>query len=165
MSGLLFFAVVGVWLCPVYFLMDYMVRKIPKKWWKPPLIGVLSFVVFVLPITDEIVGGLQFRQLCKKHEIIQVDRETAVGKTVYYEPQPSIDIEGAWVHIALQPWAYVDSITGEPIISYNTLLAGSGLLYKTFSSGGAPLMFRGSCGPKESPRDIFKSLQIIALDR
>ena len=70
-------------------------------------------VLLPLPALDEIVGGRQFEKLCKENSTIQVNRATAVGRTVYSTQQPSVEIKGTWVRITLQPWRYVDATTGE----------------------------------------------------
>ncbi len=167
MTGILLLFVAGIWLAVVIWLSKIITKKLPETWWRTP-VGIVVFAVLLpLPLVDEIVGGRQFEQLCKGNSTIQVDRATAVGKTVYFDPQPSIEIKGTWVRIVLQPWRYVDATTGELVFSYSTLLAEGGRFIQTLgiSEGGMPLTFHGSCGPKENTKDLVKSLQITALDR
>ncbi|ODS22968.1 hypothetical protein AB835_11230 [Candidatus Endobugula sertula] len=84
---------------------------------------------------------------------------------VYADPQPGIELKGMWVRILLLPRHYIDTTTGEVVVSYSKLRAKGGVVFKGFSQGGVPLTFYGSCQPKENVRDLFKSLQITILDR
>ena len=163
MGGLILLFVIGLWLAFVIWLSKIITKKLPKKWWRIP-IGILVFTVLLpLPVLDELVGGRQFEKLCKENSTIQVNRATAVGRTVYYVPEPSVEIKGTWVRVVLQPWRYVDATTGEVVVSYNTLQARGGRFLK-ISEGHVPLTFNGTCWP-EHVKDTFTSLQITALDR
>lgn len=166
MGGLILFTVLGIWFLIVLALTSWIAKKLPQRWWKIPLRILIFVVLLILPVIDEIVGGWQFKRLCEANADIQVDKEAAIGKTVYYQSQASIEIKGTWVHIVLQPWRFVDSITGEQIISYNTLLAGGGLFFKNFSQGGVPLLFNGTCVPKNRPGSVetFKAFGIKYIE-
>jgi hypothetical protein len=165
MGGLILIFVFFIWLAIVALMTKVITKKMPKSWWRLPVSVGLFFVLLVLPVMDEIVGGWQFRQLCKENADIQVDRAAAVGKTVYSDPQPSIQVKGTWVRVHLLQRRYVDATTGEIVVSYNKLRANGGALFKGLSQGGVPLTFYGNCRPKENPKDLFKLLQITILDR
>ena len=165
MGGLIFFAVIGVWFFIVLALIIWLTKKLPEKWWRIPL-SFLVFVVFLIfPIVDEIVGGWQFQRLCEANADIQVDRVTAVGKAVYYDSQPAVEIKGKWIRIVLQPWRYVDVESGDVVIAFSTLRASGSFLGKYLAQGAPPLTFNGSCWPKESPKGLRKLLQINVLER
>lgn len=167
MTGLLLLFVVGIWFFITMKIVIFVAGKLPKMWLRR-VVGIGLFVfIFPLPLLDEIIGGRQFEQVCKESSTIQVNRTTAVGKTVYYVLRPTVEIKGAWVRIVLQPKEFVDATTGDLVLSYSTLLATGGLFIRTLgiSEGNMPLTFEGSCGPKENPRDLLKSLGITALDR
>jgi hypothetical protein len=126
----------------------------------------LIAVMLPMPLVDEIVGKRQFEQLCRDNATIQVDREKAVGKTVYFVPQPLVDAAGTWVPIVVQPIRYVDATTGETVATYSRLVAVGGRLVQMFgfSEGKVPLLFSGTCGPTENPRDLFASLRLTVKD-
>ena len=69
--------------------------------------------------------------------------------------------------MVLKPWRFVDATTGEPAVSYNTLMVDGGWLARVLgiSEGGVPLTFDGNCGPKVDLKKLLKSLEITALDR
>lgn len=168
MTGIYLLFVVVVWLAVVIWLTRIITNKLPATWWRNP-VGMLVFVVLLpLPLIDEIVGGRQFERLCKENSMIQVDRATAVGKTVYFVPQPDVEIEGTWVRVVLQPKRFVDATTGEVVVSYNELIAVGGWLIRSLgiSEGGMPLTFRGTCVPVNRPGSIqtFKPFGINYIE-
>ena len=166
MGGLIFSAVIGVWVFIVSSLITWLAKKLPRRWWKTPLTGVLLVCVLVLPIVDEIVGGWQFKRLCKANSDIYFDKETAVGRAVYSDRQPYIKVKGTWVTITLQKRYYLDAKTNESVISFSTVHAKGGWLKHTlpFTQQPVPLLFSGGCGPNENLRTLFKSLKITVLD-
>lgn len=167
MTGILLIAVTLAWLLIVIWLSKTIGKKLPLTWLRL-LVGLLVFAVLLpLPLIDEIVGGRQFERLCKENSTIQVDRATAAGKTVYFAPEPPIEIKDAWLRIVLQPHRFVDAVTGVSVLGYNTLTAEGGRFIHALriSEGDMPLTFRGSCGPKENTKELVKSLGIVALDR
>ena len=166
MTGLLLLSVAAIWLTLVIWLRNVIAKQLPAAWWRAPMRLLIFAVLLPLPVLDEIVGGWQFKQLCKGNSTIQVDRATAVGKTVYFVPQANVEVKGTWVRVVLQPKRFVDATTGETVVSYNTLIAAGGRFIRMLgiSEGGMPLTFRGTCEPSESVKDLFKSLQITARD-
>jgi hypothetical protein len=167
MTGIYLFFVAAIWLAIVIWLSKVSTEKLPKPTWRIPVSVVVFAVLLPLPLIDEIVGGRQFEQLCKENSTIQVDRATAVGKTVYYDPQPRVEMKGSWIRIVLQPHRFVDAKTSEFVIGYNTLIATGGRFIQMLgiSEGGMPLTFDGSCRPIENTKKLFASLSITALDR
>lgn len=167
MTGILLLFVMATWLAIAVWVSRTIAKKIPLPDWRMP-IGILMFVVLLpLPLIDEIVGGRQFEKLCKENTTIQVNRATAVGKTVYFLPKPDVEIEGTWVRVVLQPHQFTDAKTDELVFSYNTLTAVGGRFIRALgiSEGGMPMTFNGTCGPEESVKNLVNSLGISALDR
>ncbi|ODS22974.1 hypothetical protein AB835_11260 [Candidatus Endobugula sertula] len=167
MAGLIFFTAIGVWFFLVLALVIWGAKKLPKKWWRLPLGSVIFIVVLILPIIDEVVGWWQFSNLCEKYSEIIINEGKLTGTTAYYNPQDSINIEGTWIKIVLQPWSYTDIKTREIIISYNTLQAMGGKFSQALDISGSkePLIFYGNCRPRENLKDLIKSLNITILDQ
>lgn len=167
MTGIYLLCVAAIWLAAVIWLSKIITQKLPMTTWRIPVAMLIFAALLPLPLIDEIVGGRQFERLCKDNSTIQVDRSTAVGTTVYFVPQTDVEIKGTWVRVVLQPRQFVDATTGTLVFSYSTLLAEGGRFIRMLgiSEGGMPLTFNGSCRPKESPKDLLKSLDITALDR
>ena len=166
MGGLIFFAVIGIWCLLVVGFVVWVVKKMPDKWWRIPISFFMLVILLILPVIDEVVGGWQFKKLCEANADIQVDKETAVGRTVYFVSQTAIEIEGAWVRIVLKIHEFVDSTTGEVVVSYNTLRANGGAFFGGASQSGVPLLFNGTCVPKNRPAsvDTFKLLGINYIE-
>jgi len=168
MTGIFLLLVVIIWFFIVFLLSKIITIKLPEKWWRIPVRILLFLALLPLPLADEIVGGRQFEQLCKDNSTIQVDRATAVGKTVYFVPQPDVEIKGTWVRMVLKPQRFVDATTGETVVSYNELIAEGGRFIQALgiSEGGMPLIFRGTCVPENRPASIetFKSFGINYIE-
>lgn len=167
MGGLILFFVIGLWIALVIWLSKIVATRIPAARWRV-LIGLLVFAVLLpVPVLDELVGGRQFERLCQEHSTIQVNRTTAVGKTVYLAQTPPFVAEGTWVPVIVQPWRYVDATTGETVLSYNTLRAKGGRFLKV-SEGHVPLTFDGYCAPGGSrafANSLLKELRITQIQR
>jgi hypothetical protein len=163
MTGLLVIGAV-VWLAIALFLASFIARRLFKKSWQPLIALALIIVLVPLPLIDEIVGGMQFRQLCKQHSLIRMNPVTAPGRTVYLADLPDVEIVGTWVRVVSKPWQFVDVKTGEPVVSYYTLHASGGWLIHALpvSDGSAPLTFSGFCAPINRPASTgtFKQLGI-----
>lgn len=156
MTGILLIAVAIAWLIAAVAVTRWAVRRVNSLTMKAVGWMILFPTLLAAPLTDELVGGRQFEQLCKDNATIQVDRATAVGKTVYFVPQPAIEVKGTWVRVVLKPQRFVDAKTGETVVNYNELIAGGGRLIRTLgiSEGGVPLTFKGTCVPANRPSSI-----------
>ena len=166
MGGLIFLFLFLLWLtvciyvawqAPYWFAM----RKL--RW----LVSVLVFALLLpLPLIDEIVGGWQFKKLCDVHNVIKIDKEKIRGSTIYYEPEPNVDLKNAWVSIRLQQWSH-SYANGVMAMQYASLHANGGWLVRklSMSESSAPLLFGASCYPTENPVTLKKSLNVTTLDR
>ncbi|WP_301100280.1 hypothetical protein [Propionivibrio sp.] len=168
MTGIYLLFVALIWLALVVWLSKVSTRKLSGTGWRIPVGLLMAAVLFPLPLIDEIIGGRQFEQLCKENSMIQVDRATAVGKTVYLLQIPDVEIKDTWVRVVLKPWRFVDATTGELVLSYNSLMAAGGRFIRTLgiSEGGVPLIFHGSCEPRNSPASAqtFKDFEINYIE-
>lgn len=162
MGGLVALVVVAGWVAIAAGLAKLIARRVAGQRWRIP-VGLLALAVLLpLPATDEIVGGRQFERLCHEYaSTIQVNRETAKGKTVYLADTSDEQVKGTWVRVVKKHWRYVDAMTGETVVSYNTMTARGGRLLKV-SEGHVPLMFHGYCAPENPPASVetFKEFGI-----
>jgi hypothetical protein len=168
MTGIYLFLVAALWLALVIWFSKTVTKKLPMDTWRVPVAIVVFAAMLPLPLIDEIIGGRQFEQLCKENAEIQVNRVTAVGKTVYLAQTPDVEIKGTWVRVVLQPRRFVDATTGELVVGYNELIAVGGLFIRTLgiSEGGMPLTFKGTCVPKNRPGSVqtFKPFDINYIE-
>jgi hypothetical protein len=166
-TGLLLLAVLLIWLAACVMLASKFGDRVPKGSWRVGAKLLITTLLLPLPLIDEIVGGVQFAELCKQHDTIQVNREKIKGTTVYFEPVEALYIQTLWVPVRRQVWRYVVPGTGEVVVSYETLHATGGWLLRTLriSEGNVPLTFSDSCVPKEDVRQLFSQLHVTALDK
>lgn len=169
MTGIYLLFVAVIWMAVVIWLSKTIARKLPSATWRIPVAIVIFSALLPLPLIDEIVGGRQFKQLCKDNSQIHANKATAAGRTVYLAEVPFIEIKDTWVRVVLRPWRYLDATTNEPVISYNILMADGGWLIRSMgiSSGGVPLTFKGSCEPGGviDPVKLHSELQVTQIQR
>jgi hypothetical protein len=152
------------------FIATKLARRIRSRSWANATRLILFLALLPLPLVDEIVGKWQFERLCRENAEIKIDRATAAGRTVYYQSQPASDVSGTWVPVRRLPQRFVDATTEELVVSYDLLRARGGRFARLFGlsdSGAAPLLFEGSCAPKNRPASIetFKPLGINYIER
>lgn len=164
MLGMYILFLAMVWLGVAIGLVLLVTKILPERWWRDPLRALLIVALLPLPIVDDILGGIQFKRLCKENSVIHVDRATAEGRTVYLADDPLRELSGTWVPITVVQWRYVDAKTGDTVLSYNVLEAASGLFHLT----SVPLTFKGYCAPGGSrgvANDLLKQLHITVIKR
>src|SRR4051812_36896606 len=107
MSGL-FLLVIGGGLVALLVLVAYALTK----WIKGAILRLMVCTISValllpLPVIDEILGKPQFEQLCRENSTIKLDREKALGKTVYLGSATDARIKDTWLPIGMQHWQFV----------------------------------------------------------
>lgn len=145
-----------MWLAVAAWLSKIITSKLPPDTWRIPVAVVIFAGLLPLPVLDEIVGGWQFNQLCNEHATITIVRVASVGRTVYFVPEPNVEVKGTWVRVVLQPKRFVDATTGETVVRYDELIATGGWLTKKLGifEGGMPLTFNGTCVPPNRPASV-----------
>jgi|1186.fasta_scaffold15175_2 hypothetical protein len=163
MSGLIFLAVLVLWVGIAALIAVFIFRKLPERPWRIAVAIVFFVLLIPLPLIDEIVGKGQFEQLCRENSTIQVARAKAAGKTVYLADTPPEEVKGTWVRIVLQPWRYVDATTNETVVSYNTLQAER----KFFLTALVPFTFHAYCAPsgRVDTHQLFKEIGVTQIQR
>jgi hypothetical protein len=168
MTGIYLLFAIALWLFIVFWLAKILTTKLSMSWWGVLVRVILFLALLPLPLIDEIVGKRQFEQLCRENSTIQVNRATALGRTVYLKSLPDVVIDGVLIPITLHSWVFVDASTGQPVLSYNSLRATGGRFIRTLgiSEGSMPLLFRGSCEPVGSPASVetFKNFGINYIE-
>lgn len=161
MTGLLLLVVLGIWLAFVIFITPKLTGWVRHTILKRVIQIVLFLSILVLPLADEIIGGIQFRELCRNAEAVKVDESKTVGRTVILKLSDGKNVGGTAVAIREQSWKYVDHQNGEELLSYKTFRANGGWLISALgiSETNAPLSFHNVCGPSDA-KTIFKNLNI-----
>jgi hypothetical protein len=119
----------------------------------------LSAIVIVLPIADELVGGVQFRSLCRERATaFEVGVPNPAGRvTRLLISRPESGVPATWLPIRHWREEYHDSSTGELVVASNFYQAEPGLLMRAIGLPIGPF-FAGesTCGPE---RGVSASIQ------
>jgi hypothetical protein len=166
MTGLLLIGVAALWFWFAIWFGQKIGSLLPDRPWRMLVQLALIALLIPLPLIDEIVGGWQFRKLCRKHDAIRLDRENIKNSVIYSAAQPASYVDGTWVPVRKQTWSYKFKKTGLMAMQYDSFHAKGGWLISTLriSEGNAPLLFRDSCFPNENPRDLLKGFNVTVQD-
>ncbi|MBN8476772.1 hypothetical protein [Sulfuritalea sp.] len=167
MSGLFFFGVIAAW-GAVAFLMAKRVTRLVQSRILGLGLGALAFVLMiVLPVVDEIVGGYQFRALCRQNAVLRIDAEKAKGRKVrvVFEPLNEV-LPGNAIAIFHSHKSYRDVVTNEEIASNEWYLAKGGWFIRLLgvSETNDPITFSPSaCYPSITPQEIAGTYGITLI--
>lgn len=134
MAGLLSIAVVVAWFLAARWLAKKLTSRLKVGLLRTVLMSVAVLVLMVLPVADEIIGGFQFRALCKEHAVLKVNEEKIKGKTIRVVIDPSNrDVDNAAVRIYYSRFSYRDTTSNEELATYSRYVAVSGWLLRTIT--------------------------------
>lgn len=165
MSGIILFAILYAWFFAVHKISRYISQIIG---WNPT--GILTRIIlplalFISPMIDEIIGGFQFRALCKAEAIATYDEAKVRGKTVHLISADTFHFTHTILPTYKQTWKFVDHITNEELFSYVDLHSGGGWVSRwiNFNNVHRPYTFDGVCSGKSGA--IFHKLKIKNVNR
>lgn len=162
MIGLLFLGFVAVWLSSALWLARKLTSGMQQGVVRIVAIGGLVVLFIVLPLSDEIVGGIQLRALCKQSPVPTIDVEKTRGRTVRVRTDPANKkVDGTWVRILYSHSSYRDSGTNDELFSSHRYVANGGWLIRALSanSGTTPLTFESTCDTTPSTDLGFKFVE------
>ena len=167
MSGLILLFILGVWGFASYSLARLIVGSIKNSNVRVAAHGVLMVLLFLAPVADDIIGGFQFRALCRDEAIFVIDIEKAKGATVVTLPNRDTELTDYILPIKKRYWEYKNVVTGETLISWNDFYAKGGWLSRTigFPQGSPPYTFNGVCLSKDGFDYNFKKHNIKIVDK
>lgn len=148
MIGLLFWCFVALWLIGARWLARRITTGMQRGAARIAAMGGLIVLFIVLPLSDEIVGGVQLRALCRQNAMPTVDVERTRGRKVRVRTDPANkDVDGTWVRILYSHSSYRDIETDVELFSSHRYVANGGWLIRVLSSdsGVAPLTFESTC--------------------
>ncbi len=148
MIGLLFLAGLCLWVWVCFIAARALVRRLPAKPWRP-LVGLVAFAaLFVAPVADEIVGGIQFRAMCEREAVLTIDAAKVRGRTLKEDTAWSLS-DNTVLRVMRFRHAFIDPKTGEDLGSYVSLTTGGGWLFRSLGLPGKPMLFYPSaCWPE-----------------
>lgn len=159
MSALLLPGVLIVWLAGCWWAAD----KIGNHFFDSDLRLELKALIFCalapLVLADEMLGGVQFEELCRTRAVITTNIPEPKGRTVYLAALPAQPVPGLMVPVQEQRLLYIDADTRETVLSFSTLRAQGGKLVRSIDWPhlSEPLTFGGRCAPADR-RSVLGSL-------
>lgn len=168
MGGLIVFFIIGLWIFLVSKLTGFLSRWIPASKFSTVLKVLLFVLLLVTPFMDEIVGGFQFRALCKAEAQLKYDEAKLANKTVYPQTINLGDLKSMTVQGNSYIETYTEAKTHELLMSYKVLNADGGWLSRwiDFNSVSDPYTFTGHCGPGgDKVTLLLKHLNVTVIEK
>lgn len=159
MTGIFLLLLFGLWVWACAAITNAVIRRVDTRRWRWPLGLAIFSLVLALPVVDEIIGGFQFRALCKKDAVLRINAEQAKGKTVRLVIKPSNQLLPGQVlttyytHVSMREMG-----TDQEIGSYGSYEIKGGWFIRTLgiSESNAPLILTSSCAPDLGAHGIAK---------
>lgn len=149
MTGIYLLFVVALWSGFVAWASIAGAKLLPSRIWQGPVALIVFVAVLPLPLIDELIGSIQFNNICKQHDKIFYDKNFASGKTVFLDQVKHVPLENLSVPVTMDEWRFLDAATNKPVLSYEIFHAGGGKFIRAIgiSEGNAPLIFKNRCEP------------------
>jgi hypothetical protein len=166
MGGLILLFIIALWVFLVTKLTKFLSKWIPVSKFSPALKVLLFILLLVMPFMDEIIGGFQFRALCKAEAVATYDEAKVRGKTVHLKTLDRVNLTGTVLPMYKRTLKYIDVTSQEELLSYVDIHADGGWLSRwiDFNSVHKPYTFDGNCsGDKDGY--LFQNLNIKDAER
>lgn len=162
MSGIIILFVLGVWGVISYFCVKLALWRVKDSNIKIFTSILLISLMFIAPIADEIIGGFQFRELCRDHTIFILNETTARGKSVAYQNIAQKKYDNYLVPIVESQELYKDIVSNEIVVYWNVFRAEGGILSRSLNlfESTKPYTFNGVCISPVWRKTIFSDLNI-----
>lgn len=127
MAGLLFFIILGLWFWGAISLAKLCTWRMQMGGLRTLTTVLATVFFFLLPLADEIIGGFQFRAICKRDAFFKIDAEKIKGKSVKSIYEKKV-IQRFPIKITYTQYSYRDSQNGEELANYSLHEAEGGWL-------------------------------------
>ena len=161
MSWLILLFIIWLWVMVVKKLTAFFSQWIPENRFSKVLNVLLFALLLVMPFMDEIVGGFQFRALCKAEAVATYDEDKVRGKTVKYKSGEVTHYTNTILPTYKQVWIHVVDGSEKDSITIVDLHSDGGWLRRwiNFNSVDSPITFDGVCsGDKDG--NLWRRLEI-----
>jgi len=163
-GGLIVLFIIGLWVFLVTKLTKFLSKWIPVCKFSPALKVLLFILLLVMPFMDEIIGGFQFRALCKAEAVAIYDEAKVRGKMVHNQSAEEYHFTNTILPTYKIVSRFADHTTNEEILSYVTLRSDGGWLSRwiDFNGNHGPQTFDGSCS---GGNYLFENLNIKSVNK
>jgi len=147
-AGLFLIIIFAAWFFFARAISWFITKSISNLYLKALAKIVVFILIFACPFADEIIGRVQFREICATDAVAVYDEANVRGKTVISEPVVVNNYMNTILPIYKQTWKYQDPSTHEELISFTEVHAKGGWLSRliNFNSIHRPYTFHGLCG-------------------
>ena len=154
MSGIFLILVVGLWLWACIAMTRGLLRRWKGRVWAMPAACVAFTALLVAPVSDEIVGGFQFRALCEKNAVLKFGVEQPEGLVTKLVIAPTNEIV-PWTAIVIRRsrFEYFEAGSDRLVVAFDRYSAKGGYFVRALgiSQGNAPLTLGSpSCSPESA---------------
>jgi hypothetical protein len=166
MSGMILIVILIVWFYIALILSSFLGAKIRAGLFKTVMRFVLFPLILLAPVADEIIGGFQFRALCKVEAVAVYDEAKVRERTVYDQSADLYYFTDTVLPTYKQTWKYADHTNNEELISFVELHSDGGWLSRwiSFNSSQHPYTFDGVCGDNYR-KYFFQDLNIKIVNK
>jgi len=168
MSGLLLIGVVLLWFWAAIAIARMFTSKLEPVWVKSFVTFLAIVIIIPLPVADEIIGGFQFRALCKAETQIKYDKDKLSNKTVRSQITDEAKLENMVIPVMSYTQTFTEINTNESLLSYKVFDADGGWLSRAihFNYVHQPYTFSGHCGPGAvRVEELLKSLNVTIIKK
>lgn len=149
MIGVIFLSVVALWAYISFLGARFLARRIVARLGRRTLMVVLTPVLFLAPIADEIVARFQFDELCKRAEVSFPTGKAPASGTSVKSVVRSERVLGVAVPIRRSWFSYRDAISEIEVMRFSEYVASGGWLIRLAmrSESPPPMTFQSTCTP------------------
>ena len=161
MAGLLSIALLVGWIIVSILLARRLTSRLKNGLLRAVLMTLAVIVLVALPVADEIIGGFQFRALCRDNAVLKIDAERIKGKTIRVVAEPvegDKDVDNTSIRIYYSRFSYRDVNSNEELATYSRYVAVSGWLVRVLAMGNTfpPLTIHPSTCKPNNVGDLSK---------
>lgn len=159
MAGLIFLAILFALFLAALWIAKKLTNKLPSGAWRTAANILITLLLLLLLVADEIVGGFQFRALCEKNAVLKINAEKIKGKTIRLaEDKCPKNVKGTAVRIYGCQESYRDTVTNEELANAGWYVAEGGWFIRMigFSDSTPPLTMKSSCSSRTSGKQLSK---------
>jgi hypothetical protein len=121
----------------------------------------LGLLFSILPVSDEIIAGFQFRALCKAQSLLIYEEGRLEGKTFVWAGVENEEVGNTNIPITKRVIRWVDASNEETVIQQLEFYASGGWLsrYIAFNGVTRPYTFNGVCTSEHKLKQLEKELK------
>jgi hypothetical protein len=164
-TGIFVLAMMALWLYLAAIVTRLLVKNITNRATKLLASMLLGLALFLAPVADEIIGGIQFRSLCKNNVGLNFDASSIRGKTIVSSGYKKRKIHGVAVPIKENVVSWKNNIGDQILLTETSYKAQGGWLSRSigFNNVKAPYTFTGNCSPNIELQKLRQELGVQIL--